>query len=336
MDRLSDYDYELPEELIAQTPLEDRAASRLLHLDRASGQIFHRNFGDVLELLVPGDLLVMNDTRVSARRLWGKRATGGSVEILLLKEAASSTYEALCRPAKRLRVGAIVNFHGDLQCEVVAEAAEGQRTLRFSGTDVAAQIQLQGLVPLPPYIHETLRDEERYQTAYSANPGSAAAPTAGLHFTVELLSQLRERGIQTASVTLDVGPDTFRPVASENLDEHAMHGELATLPEATVNAIERAPGRIIAVGTTTVRTLESFAVGRRQVESGQKQTKLFVRPGFTFQIVDGMFTNFHLPRTTMLMMVSAMCGHEVLFRTYEEAVRQKYRFLSFGDSMLVL
>jgi len=337
MDSLTAYDYPLPEHLIAQEPLADRAASRLLHVDRRSGETHHRTFRDALDLLHPGDLLVMNDTRVSAVRLVGRKPTGGGVEALLIKETVEGEFEALLKPGRRLRPGARIEFDGDLAAEVVEELDEGRKLIRFDPRpDLAARLQDKGLAPLPPYIQRPLRDKERYQTVYNAHAGSAAAPTAGLHFTEEVLTEVRRRGVDLAWVTLHVGLDTFRPVQSESLDEHRMHGERCVLSQETAAKIAKCTGRIIAVGTTTVRTLETFATGRREVATGERSSTLFIRPGFEFQIVDGMFTNFHMPRTTMLVMLSALAGRDHVMRAYAEAVSEGYRFLSFGDSMLIL
>jgi S-adenosylmethionine:tRNA ribosyltransferase-isomerase len=332
--RLSDYDYELPESLIAQSPLDDRAASRLLWLHRKTGKIEHLRFTDVLGLLRAGDVLVMNDTRVTARRLLGRKPTGAEVEALLLAELGDGRFRALCRPGKRLQPGAQIHFEGDLRANV--EAIEGEtRVLRFENDDWPIRLAKHGRVPLPPYIHETLADPERYQTVYAASGGSAAAPTAGLHFTKDILSSLKEAGVRIAFVTLDVSLDTFKPVAVEDLGDHRMHGELAKVSAETAEVINHGQGRVIAIGTTAVRTLETFAANGL-VQPGEESTKLFIRPGYAFKIVDGMFTNFHLPKTTMLMMISALAGHQHVFRAYGEAVKERYRFLSFGDSMLIL
>ncbi|HWD40264.1 MAG TPA: tRNA preQ1(34) S-adenosylmethionine ribosyltransferase-isomerase QueA [Fimbriimonas sp.] len=334
---LSDYDYDLPPELIAQTPLEDRAASRLLVLDRKTGAIQHRLFGEVPQILRPGDLLVMNDTRVTALRLWGRKETGGEVEALLLRETEPGRFEALMKPARRLRKGATVVFGGLVRAIVDDELDDGIRLLQFEqGEDLAERLAAIGQTPLPPYITERLSDPERYQTVFARQSGSSAAPTAGLHFTPEMLKELEEKGVDTATVTLDVGIDTFRPVGVENLDEHRMHGERCSVPVETKAKIESCTGRIVAVGTTSVRTLESFATGYRKIASGSSIATLFIQPGFEFKIVTGMFTNFHLPKTTMLIMISALCKREQVLVAYEEAVRQNYRFLSFGDSMLIL
>ncbi|MBI5707065.1 MAG: tRNA preQ1(34) S-adenosylmethionine ribosyltransferase-isomerase QueA [Armatimonadetes bacterium] len=337
MERLSDYDYHLPEELIAQVPLEDRSASRLLVLDRATGKVSHGRFRDLGRHLGPGDLLVLNDTRVSAVRLVGHRASGGHVEALLTKRLSPNRYVALTKPAKRLRPGTRIGFGEGLEAEVETVGEGGERTLRFVASgDVSEQLASAGRTPLPPYIHTVLNDPARYQTVYSREEGSSAAPTAGLHFTQGVLDELRREGIGVAWVTLDVGIDTFRPVMAEVLDEHVMHGETCRVPEASAEAIAQCRGRIVAVGTTTVRTLETMATGPRQVRSGAEQSKLFIRPGYPFQVVDAMLTNFHLPRTTMLMMISAMAGREAVFEAYRQAIEERYRFLSFGDAMLIL
>ena len=336
MDRLSDYDYLLPESLIAQTPLDDRSASRLLHLPLDGGPVRHRLFTDVPEILREGDLLVLNDTRVSALRLRGRKPTGAEVEALLLSEPTSGTFVALMRPGKRLRTGARVLFD-DLQATIEAELPDGMRRLRFDPHPMlSTRLHEIGTVPLPPYIHTALPDAERYQTVIAHVPGSAAAPTAALHFTPELLGALQARGVEIATVTLSVGLDTFRPVEKEDLAGHVMHGEVCEVSPETADAVARCRGRIVAVGTTSVRTLETFAVGPRRLATGRRDSKLFIRPGFEWRIVDGMFTNFHLPKTTMLMMLSAMVGRDRLFAAYAEAVEARYRFLSFGDSMLLL
>ena len=336
MDRLSDYDYNLPDELIAQTPLEDRAGSRLLWV-RRSGQLEDLAFRNVPELLSPGDVLVMNDTRVSAVRLLGKKTTGASVEALILREVGEGQFEAMVKPGKRLQPGARMIFADGLEATVVANFHEGLKLLEFAPTPGLKQkIETAGLTPLPPYIYEALADKERYQTVYGVNQGSAAAPTAGLHFTPEMLEVIQAKGVEIAKVTLHVGLDTFRPVQVENLDDHAMHGEVCEISEQSAGLINHAKGRVIAVGTTSVRTLESLANGPKSVDAGSKQTRLFIRPGYEFQVVDGMFTNFHLPKTTMLVMLSALIGRNSLLDAYAHAIQNRYRFLSFGDSMLVL
>jgi len=301
------------------------------------GEVGHRQFRDIAEILQPGDLLVMNDTRVSALRMLGHKETGGAVEALLIREVAERQYLSLVKPGKRLKPGTKILFAGGLVGRIFEDLDEGQKMVQFEEVENFLQrLEEHGLVPLPPYIHESLYDRERYQTVYANDRGSAAAPTAGLHFTPELLADLETKGIETARVTLHVGIDTFRPVQVEDLTTHKMHGERCIVPEDTAIKINRAKGRIIAVGTTTVRTLESFAIGQRQIRAGGMESKLFIRPGFEFQIVDGMFTNFHLPKTTMLVMISAMAGRDNVMNAYREAIEHKYRLLSFGDSMLIL
>jgi len=334
---LSDYDYVLPEDLIAQTPLAVRDESRLLVLNKESGEVAHRAFVDVLEILKPGDLLVLNDTRVSGVRLFGHRRTGGAVELLLLEEVAQGRYRAMGKPAKKLPPGEVILFEDLPSAVVIEDIGNGQKLIEFAdAVGLVQKLDAIGTVPLPPYIHESLEDRERYQTVYGSNRGSAAAPTAGLHFTTQLLARLRANGVGVEFVTLHVGIDTFRPVMVEDLREHKMHGERCVVSTRTAEAIEICTGRIIAVGTTTVRSLESFAVGRRLVRSGEMSTQIFIQPGFEFQIVDGMFTNFHLPKTTMLMMISALASREMVLAAYESAIQERYRFLSFGDSMLII
>ncbi|MDX2066702.1 MAG: tRNA preQ1(34) S-adenosylmethionine ribosyltransferase-isomerase QueA [Fimbriimonadaceae bacterium] len=343
--QLADYDFDLPESRIAQQPLADRAASKLLLL-AADGQIHDLQFRDIVTLLRPGDVLVMNDTRVTARRLFGRKIRAGApdgaaIEALLLHRTSERTYEALVRPAKRLDVGAAIQFDLGLTAEVVDSTATGGRVLRFSGdTDPGPIIEERGEVPLPPYIREALADPERYQTVYRRDhaemTGSAAAPTAGLHFTPELLDQLDAMGVQRTTVTLDVGIDTFRPVNVDDVATHTMHGETCRISEAAAEVINGRRGRLIAVGTTSVRTLESFARDDRTVSAGFTKTQIFLYPGVPFRCVDGMFTNFHLPRTTMLMMIAALAGYEPIMSAYRHALTYDYRFLSFGDSMLIL
>jgi S-adenosylmethionine:tRNA ribosyltransferase-isomerase len=290
----------------------------------------------VVGLMRAGDLLVLNDTRVTALRVFGKKPSGGGVELLLLKDLGEHRYEALARPGKRLPAGAVVELEDGLKAVVEETLPDGRKILQLKGSDPVKVLERIGLAPLPPYVKTPLRDRERYQTVYASAGGSAAAPTAGLHFTPALLDELRERGVGTAHVTLDVGLDTFRPITSENPFDHEMHGERCSVPMQTGEAIAACTGRIIAVGTTSTRTLESFATGPRRVESGERTTKIFIKPGYRFQIIDGMFTNFHMPRTTMLMMLSAFAGAETVARAYREALAGDYRFLSLGDSMLIL
>jgi S-adenosylmethionine:tRNA ribosyltransferase-isomerase len=334
--RLSDFGYDLPEELIAQEPLADRAASRLLVLHKRTGRIEHRRFTDIVDILEPGDLLVINDTRVSALRLLGHRATGGAVEALLLQDLGGGAFIALTKPAKKLKAGESIAFEAGLTATVGPDEGEGRKRITFEQKDYEQQLAAVGRVPLPPYVKRPIPDPERYQTVYAAQDGSAAAPTAGLHFTPELIARLSESGIESATVTLDVSLDTFRPIQTDDVESHVMHGERCSVPVETARRIKECKGRVVAVGTTTVRTLETFATGHRGVETGTRQSRLFIKPGFEFQVVDAMFTNFHMPGTTMMLMVSAMAGRENVLNAYREAVDHRYRFLSFGDSMLIV
>ena len=343
--RTSDFDYDLPSGIIAQSPTEPRDACRLMVVDRRSGQIDHRLFSDLPEYLRPGDLLVVNETRVLPARLKGaKDETGGSVELLLLRERYQDTWECLARPGRRLKPGAHIVFgDGVLKGFVVDVLPDtGGRLVRFtvpSGTVLDA-IHRVGEVPLPPYITQPIADPELYQTVFARDERSAAAPTAGLHFTESLLDRCREAGAELTEIELDVGLDTFRPVTEEETSEHRMHAEHVRVPERCVAAVERARsrgGRVVAVGTTTVRALESS----RDQESGalvarEGATDLFITPGFGFGVVDALVTNFHMPRSTLLMMVSAFAGRELILRAYANAVAEGYRFLSFGDAMLLL
>lgn len=335
--RLSQFDYPLDERLIAQTPIEPRDSSRMLHLDRRTGAIHHRQFCDLPEFLIPGDLVILNNTRVTARRLLGQKSTGGLVEALLLRQGdPPNRYLALMRPAKRLKTGAKIEFE-HCRATVVEEALDGHRWLEFEEEpDLPEHILRSGEVPLPPYIHEKLANEERYQTCFNQVGGSAAAPTAALHFTEALLNKLRESGVTVGTVTLDVGIDTFRPVKTESVKEHVMHGETCYLSPELADTINSCKGRILAVGTTTVRTLETFAVKRRRVSHGVQHTKILLTPDSKIKIADGILTNFHLPRTTMLLMVAAFSGVEPLLTAYASAIENQYRFLSFGDSMLIV
>jgi S-adenosylmethionine:tRNA ribosyltransferase-isomerase len=336
VDRLGDYDYALPESLIAQSPREDRASSRLMVLPRHAGPPVHAQFRNVAGFLREGDTLVLNESRVSARRIWATKPSGGRVEVLLMHAVGPLAFEAMLRPARRAPVGTRLEL-GPGMAATVGPGDGPLRRLTFEPTpDLTEKLAHLGEVPLPPYIVEKLADEERYQTVYAAAAGSAAAPTAGLHFTPEILAELQSAGVRLAKVCLHVGIDTFRPVEVENLAEHRMHGETCVISDSAAETINTAPHRILAVGTTSVRTLESMAVGPRRVRAGELRTHLFIRPPYAFQIVDGMFTNFHLPRTTLLAMVAAMTGRERLLAAYAEAVAHGYRFLSFGDAMLVV
>lgn len=330
-------EYRLPEELIAQEAVEPRDHSRLLHLDPEDGSIRHLHFYDLPGLLEPGDLLVLNDTRVTARRLQGVKIGGGArVEVLLQKQAEDDngdTFLAVCRPGRRLKPGVRLLLEERFEAEVVRVESDGRRLLRIPEH---VGIESAGETPLPPYIRGPLSDQERYQTVFARSPGSAAAPTAALHFTPEMLAGLRGFGVEVAFVTLDIGLDTFRPISATRPEEHKMHGERFNVPQETADAVAAATGRIIAVGTTTTRTLESAATGRRSVRVGGGETRLFIRPGYEFKVVEGMITNFHMPRTTMLLLVAALGGIENVRKAYTEAVQMRYRFLSLGDSMAVL
>lgn len=358
--KISDFDYELPAELIAQTPIEPRDASRLMVIERHSGAIEHRHFRDIGDYLRPGDLLIANQSRVIPARLLGHRAgTGGRVEVLLLSERTDlgrDTWEALVRPGRRLREGDRIIF-GDtadsqLIGEIIKRTESGGRILHLFVPDapttsnpydalaVRNLIDKLGKIPLPPYIHETLQNPERYQTVYARISGSAAAPTAGLHFTPELLERLQQQGVRVGFVTLHVGLDTFRPVEVEYVSEHKMHSEEIMLDEPTaalINETRASGGRVVAVGTTSVRVLESVAsFYKGQIKPYHGRTSLFITPGTPYQIVDAMITNFHLPRSTLLLLVSAFMGKELMERAYQEAIRERYRFFSFGDAMLIL
>lgn len=334
--RLSDFDYVLPEELIAQEPLEERDQSRLLVLNRSTGAIEHRRFFEITDYLRDDDLLVMNDTRVIAARLLGHKTTGGRVEALLLRQVAEGLWEAMVKPGRRVQVGARLVFDQGLTAEVTGRTLEGGRLLQFeSAGDPDVVIRRVGQVPLPPYIHTELRDDERYQTVYSAAEGSAAAPTAGLHFTDQLLERIASRGVRTVFVTLHVGIATFRPVRTERVEDHEMHAEYVELSPEAAEAINSARGRIVCVGTTTARALESAAVAKRRVVPMSGETRLFITPGYHLKIVEALVTNFHVPKSTLLLLVSAFAGTDLVKRAYEEAVREKYRFLSFGDAMFL-
>jgi len=329
------FDYELPEELIAQEPIEPRDASRLLVVHRTTGQLEHRHFYNLPEYLQAGDTLVLNDTRVSARRLFGHKPTGGRVELLLLRPVGDGRWQALVRPGRRLPEGSIILLDEAHTAQIEARLEGGIRLVRFIPPD-DEWLQQIGQIPLPPYIHRTLTDPERYQTVFARAPGAAAAPTAGLHFTPDLLERLKAQGVQIVTVTLHVSLDTFRPLQSEQVEEHKMHGEWFTVSPQAAEAINRTKGRIVAVGTTCVRTLESAAVGKRRVQPMTGETHLYITPGYEFKVVDALITNFHLPRTTMLVLVCAFAGRELVMRAYQEAIRLRYRFLSFGDAMLIL
>lgn len=324
------YDYDLPEGLIAQSPADPRDSSRLLLLPRDGGSLEHLRFFELPDRLQRGDLLVLNDTRVTARRLTGRKPTGGVVELLLMKRMSDLEYEAICKPAKRLQPGATVACDGAPDATIVEALEEGRRRVRFDEPLGEA-----GSVPLPPYYHGRLDDTERYQTVYARSGGSAAAPTAGLHFTKDLLARLDGKGIETTTVTLHIGMDTFRPMAEGPLSGHAMHGESFSLSAEACEKIKSKKGRIIAVGTTSVRVLE-WAGREDCVAPGSGTTRLFITEGYRFSLVEGVITNFHLPRTTMLVMICAFAGRERVLAAYETAKAAGYRFLSFGDAMAIL
>ena len=337
--KLSDFMYDLPEERIAQTPVEPRDHSRLMVIHRDTGEIEHRHFYDIIEYLNPGDCLVINETKVIPARLYGERPTGGACEVLLLKQLGPKRWETLVRPGKKLKPGAEVIFgDGRLRCRVMETTDAGGRIVEFEceGSFEAALDAL-GEMPLPPYIHEKLEDRNRYQTVYARQDGSAAAPTAGLHFTPELMARIREKGVDIVPVLLHVGLGTFRPVKVENIEEHEMHSEyFEVTPQAAerINAARQSGGRIIAVGTTSVRTLESAAEDGRLVAK-RGDTSIFIKPGYRFQLVDALITNFHLPGSTLIMLVSALWDRERILAAYRIAVEAEYRFFSFGDAMLI-
>ena len=337
-----DFYYDLPEELIAQTPLEKRDESRLMCLDKETGELSHHHFYELPDFLRPGDCLILNNSRVLPARLLGHRVPGGGVcEILLLIDRGSNVWECLVRPGKKLRTGAKVTFgDGELTAEIAEELPDGNRLVRFSYEGIFLEVlDRLGKMPLPPYIKEELQDRERYQTVYSKVNGSAAAPTAGLHFTEELLKKVQDMGIEIADVLLHVGLGTFRPVSAENVEEHHMHSEYYEMSEESAKRINRARqngGRIIAVGTTSCRTLESVADENGVVHAKSGYTDIFITPGYRFKAVDGLITNFHLPESTLLMLVSALCSREEVMAIYAHAVEERYRFFSFGDCCLFL
>ena len=336
-----DFYYDLPPELIAQHPLKDRAGSRLLVLDKETGKIEHKNFRNIIEYLNPGDCLVMNNTRVIPARLYGvKEDTGGKIEFLLLKRIDLNTWNVILKPGKRARTGARFVFgDGLLKAEVIEVRPDGNRIVRFEYDGVWEELlDKLGEMPLPPYIKEKLEDKERYQTVYSKIEGSAAAPTAGLHFTNELLEDIKDKGVKTAYLTLHVGLGTFRPVSVENVEEHVMHTEHYEVSQEAadiINETRKSGGRIIAVGTTSVRTLETVAEDNGTMKAEIGDTSIFIYPGYKFKVTDSIITNFHLPESTLLMLVSAFAGKENIFEAYEQAVKEKYRVFSFGDAMLL-
>ena len=339
--KTSDFYYDLPKELIAQDPLEDRSASRLMHLNKETGEYEHGHFRDILKYLKPGDCLVINDTKVIPARLYGSKVgTDAAIEILLLKRRENDIWETLVKPGKKCKVGTVISFgDGILTGEVVDIVDEGNRLIQFHYDGIFEEILDQlGEMPLPPYITHKLQDKNRYQTVYAKHEGSAAAPTAGLHFTKELLQQVQDAGVKIAHVTLHVGLGTFRPVKVEDVTQHHMHSEFYVVEEdqaKLINDTKAAGGRVIAVGTTSCRTLESATGEDGILKVGSGWTEIFIYPGYRFKMIDGLITNFHLPESTLVMLVSALAGKEHIMAAYEEAVRKKYRFFSFGDAMMI-
>ncbi|GEN82360.1 S-adenosylmethionine:tRNA ribosyltransferase-isomerase [Sporosarcina luteola] len=339
---VNDFDFDLPEHLIAQTPLKDRTASRLMVLDKETGKVEHRQFRQIVDELQPGDVIVLNDTRVLPARLIGvKDDTGASIEVLLLKETGSDEWETLVKPAKRIKVGTFVTFgDGRLKAECTGVLDQGGRIFKFHYEGIFYEILDElGQMPLPPYITESLDDQSRYQTVFAKERGSAAAPTAGLHFTEAILQEIKDKGVGVEFITLHVGLGTFRPVSSDTIEEHTMHSEYYSVNESTANAINEAKangGNIIAIGTTSARTLETIASQNNgKIISTSGWTSIFIYPGYTFSILDGMLTNFHLPKSTLIMLISAMVSREHILAAYNEAVKENYRFFSFGDAMFI-
>ena len=338
--KVSDFNYNLPEELIAQVPIEKRDESRLMVLNKQTGEIDHKTFKDIIEYLEPGDCLVRNNTKVIPARLYGKKDTVANVEFVLLKNIEGDIWEAMVRPGNKLHEGARVIFgEGSLEAEILGALEDGTRKVKFFYNGIFNEILDKiGLMPLPPYIHETLKDNDRYQTVYAKYDGSAAAPTAGLHFTPELLKKIEEKGVQIANVTLHVGIGTFRPVKEENVEQHHMHTEHYYIKQEDadkINAAKLAKKRVIAVGTTSCRTIETVADENGFVKPCEGDTGIFIYPGYKFKCLDGLITNFHLPQSTLLMLVSALAGKEHILNAYNEAVKEKYRFFSFGDAMFI-
>ncbi len=339
--KVSDFDYYLPEELIAQTPLENRPDSRLLMLDKISGEISHKHFYDILDLINPGDCLVLNNTRVIPARLFGERTdTKSAVEFLLLSQKEGDIWEVIVKPGKKCRPGHKISFgDGKLNAEILDVINDGNRLVRFTYDGIWQEVLLSlGETPLPPYIHEKLSDSERYQTVYSKVEGSAAAPTAGLHFTEELLNKLKEKGVKLAFVTLHVGLGTFRPVKAETIEEHKMHSEFYDITEETANLINETKKngkRVISVGTTSTRVCETMTDDSGIIHAGTGWTDIFIYPGYKFKMIDSLITNFHLPQSTLIMLVSTLAGKENVMNAYKCAVKEKYRFFSFGDAMFI-
>ena len=339
--KTSDFYYDLPHELIAQTPIEKRDTSRLMTLDRATGAVGHHHFYDLPDFLRPGDCLILNNSRVLPARLVGQRLPGGGIcEVLLLNDRGENIWECLVRPGRKLRKGTKLSFgNGELTAEIVEQLAEGGRLIRFDYEGIFLEVlEHLGRMPLPPYIKEELQDQERYQTVYSKVLGSAAAPTAGLHFTPELLDIIQRKGVRIGYVTLHVGLGTFRPVKEDAIEDHPMHSEYCTIPQETadlINETRASGGRCICVGTTSCRTLESWAADDGHMEARSGWTDIYIYPGYKFKVMDGLVTNFHLPESTLIMLVSAFAGREHVLSAYAEAVRERYRFFSFGDAMFI-
>ena len=338
--KTSDFNYDLPEELIAQTPLERRDGSRLMHLDRITGAVEHRHFFDLPEYLRPGDCLVLNDSRVLPARLIGRRETGGAVEVLLLRDRGEGVWECLTRPGRKTQPGTKLSFgEGELTATVVDAIEDGNKLIKFHYEGIFLEVlERLGKMPLPPYIKTELEDQERYQTVYSREVGSAAAPTAGLHFTPELLEKIAAMGVKVCYLTLHVGLGTFRPVKADNIEDHEMHSEYCIVPDETAKIVtetKKAGGRVVCVGTTSCRTIESFANEDGTLDPKSGWTDIFIFPGYRFKCMDALVTNFHLPESTLIMLVSAFAGREHVLAAYEEAVRERYRFFSFGDAMFI-
>ena len=337
---VKDFDYELPAECIAQTPLEKRSNSKLMVLNRETGEITHKHFYDIIDYLQEGDVLVLNDTKVMPSRIYGEKIdTGAKIEFLLLKETEKDCYEALTRPARRIKVGTKVKFSEELSLEVLEKKEDGMCVVKFfyEGIFIEKLEQL-GEMPLPPYIHEKLEDKDRYQTIYASNLGSAAAPTAGLHFTDELMEKIKEKGIQIEYVTLHIGLGTFRPMTVEHIQDHHMHTEWFKMNQETAERLNKAKEerrRIISVGTTSTRTLESIYTKYNKFVATAEETNIFIYPGYQFKAIDGLITNFHLPKSTLIMLVSAFSTREYILNAYNEAIKSNYRFFSFGDSMFI-
>ena len=339
--KVSEFNYDLPEELIAQTPLEKRDESRLMVLNRKNQTIEHKKFKDIIEYLNPGDCLVRNNTKVIPARIYGKKETGAHIEFLLLNNIEGDIWESIVRPGNKLHIGTKVIFgDGLLKAEILEIMPGGTRKVKFTYDGIFNEILDKiGLMPLPPYIHEELKDNDRYQTVYAKYEGSAAAPTAGLHFTPELLKKIEEKGIKIANVTLHVGIGTFRPVKEENVEEHQMHTEHFYIKQEDVDKInetKKAGKRVIAVGTTSCRVLETIADENGMVKETEGDTGIYIYPGYKFKCLDGLITNFHLPQSTLLMLVSALAGKDYIMKAYKEAVKEKYRFFSFGDAMFII